>query len=288
MSRTVGQLVSAPIRRGRIGVDPNDRIQFDDEETRARYGPIVNLLAKLHGAHPNNPTGIDGSYSRPRLSDDEIGASLIDEPEVRALAHDTPALAKIIRIRGKLGAVGGKQGAGGSFNIWGGTTSPDGKTLVYDSRPVMTVGVVNALGPESDLTSFIHEFGHFIDSEYDGSIRTGRFAFDHALANGEPEAMALARAASNDSPHFRRSFDILSQTAGPEYVQYWMDANEVWARLYAQWAAWKLRDDYPALWGQFLREMKPKLIPQESWPMDEFEQLIPLIEDFLRVRGLLT
>lgn len=283
MSRTVGQLVTAPVKRGRIGVDPNDRVEFEDEKTRERFGPLVNLLAQIHGAHPRKPTGIDGTYSRELRPDDQVGESLSEEPEVRALSQDRPLLTRIIR-REAIGTAG-QRALGGIFSPAGTTTvGPDGTTLIYDPRPVIEAKMIAKLGPDSDLTGFLHEFGHFLDVEYDGSVGDGIFSFGAAVANDDPEAKALIEAAMAQP-----SFDAIAKyffDNMPDEWAYWISTHEIWARLYAQWAAFRLRDDRPDVYKQAMFEIKKT--PEVGWTEAEFATLIPLIEDFLRVRGLLT
>jgi hypothetical protein len=144
--------------------------------------------------------------------------------------------------------------------------------------------MIAKLGPDSDLTGFLHEFGHFLDIEYAGSVASGIFSFGAAVANGDPEAKALVAAAMAQP-----SFDAIATHFYynmPNEWEYWISTHEIWARLYAQWAAFRLRDERPDVYKQAIREIKKT--PEVGWTEAEFDTLIPLIEDFLRARGLLT
>lgn len=239
-------------------------------------------MAKIHGAHPDKPTGIKGILSRPvRPGEDPQSVSLVHDPEVAARSGERELLVRIVRRR-KTSMVG-NVAEGGMFSPHGNTTtSADGKTVNFDPQPVVEAQMVSGLGPNSDLTSFLHEFGHFIDTEYSGRI--GTFAFAEGAIQMDQAAMELIVAATR-TPSFNQQA-LRLQSVDPQYFSYWVDAVEIWARLYAQWAAFRLRDERPDVWKQMLFDLKKA--PDTGWTLEEFEELIPLIENFLRVRGLMT
>lgn len=130
--------------------------------------------------------------------------------------------------------------------------------------------------------TFMHEMGHRVDALYlDGSFNS------FFTEGGSPEAIDFLRAATKESGSYLNNVDALRRTQSIDFVQYFEQGIEVWARAYEQWMAYELEPVIPEL-AQAIRYGNATG-QRMQWDEEEFRKYIgPKVREVLRSRGLLA
>ena len=153
------------------------------------------------------------------------------------------------------------------------------------SRPELVAAEITGQ-PDSDMLSFLHEYGHSLDNHALGFIseQTGR--------RGEPlpEMTDFLRVASIDSPSFiERLARMRAEGADETWLGYHQQCNEIWARAYMQYTVRELEKTGSPLGiklGEALDLMQTE--GHRQWDDAEFaEHIGPAVEEVLRARGML-
>lgn len=158
-------------------------------------------------------------------------------------------------------------------------------------RPEIRINSRDSVVGEEEFF-LLHELGHRMDcsaeqyvatstptSEFAQPIsRTVRFMSDSGYRNLSPEAAEAFNdflEAARETPNIKDA----GRNFRPAFVRYHRDVKEVWARAYSQWAANQL--------GGTPREALTALQAASKcqWPDDEFEALMPHVENVLRKTG---
>jgi hypothetical protein len=263
---------------GSAGIDPRDVVEYATRAAEKRYGPIVDELSKIHGVDPGMPRAYQTKFD-----------SAVEMLRARSAGID-PNAAELRTVIVK----GGKtKNLGGSFRPAGKKTGTRRAGNVdVDTRPRITANVSEGWGPTSDLSSFVHEFGHRVDAVYGGPGATARQQYRYAVENmardGVDEAVRFVQVVA-DSEGMAAGLEYIRGLGvqGYEFRQYFVSTREVWARAYNQWAAYRLRDTLPEVYESFLEVTRRT--PWYQWSEQEFTSTIgPAVEAVLRARGLMT
>lgn len=139
-------------------------------------------------------------------------------------------------------------------------------------------------GDGTEELSFLHEFGHKIDNRGGSNFATSSASINaghqRGLDDTETAIWEFLSAARETG-----TIQNIGKHVGGDYqfVGYFRDPREVWARAYSQWAAERLG-------GPYLKALRAQQAKSAyyQWTDDEFAVLSPLVERVLRARGALA
>ena len=135
-----------------------------------------------------------------------------------------------------------------------------------------------------------HEIGHWLDydttdvrakpNQFFGQGRNGTFRSYSTKNKDNLVAMSDFTKTVADQTSV---LDVIGRKKDRDFVQYLLSPEEVWARAYSQYVANVLEDEGALKYMERLRKRSPGF----QWDDDEFEVLVPKIENVLRAWGMI-
>lgn len=229
------------------------RVRFRNQEDRDYFSGILGDLGKLHGVDPN----------------DDIAVFTISRDDLAKRGY------------------------------------PDGVRAVLDPSPVEVVSPAEAADmiyaalivdnkvtrKEDEDLNLLHEFGHRMDLRVSGFTEP---VPEYLSGYSHPAVDELFEAVANLPSHGERAEWVKTASVlarRPDFPEYFWSRQEVFARVYAQWAAIKMQRTDLIDYMREVTSSERKKNPTDSEPFQYFspedmEVLTPLMDAVMRERGL--
>lgn len=263
---------AAPATPAKIRPPPNapkpaDSISFDSEKAQQKFGPTIDRLGELMSGPVDDlePTRLVFG----KKTNNRGGVFAVKSPpKPRRPSNPTPE--QKIDYEQKMHA----------WRAKGATTEI--RINQWDFEGTMPGDPMSPGAGNTDLFTFLHEFGHRIDfvpefktnQKGDKLISGGEFLSER----GKSPAMKAFFDAARATPSLANTPTVY----GGKFASYLQDPTEVWARAFSQWAARELGGPEHEAFKILQRNV------QWQWTDEEFDVLHPLVEGILRDRGFLA